>query len=151
MTTEESVEPSAEREYLLAEVADVRKSYDAFIEETRRLERYAILVAGTTWGWCAAHFDSDAFRLFVWFPAIACALFGIRALGIHMQSLEARRYIARIESVFLLPPSTGWAQSQISHSRRLPAVVALTAYLFWVALTVVTIAIPLIFRARMHL
>jgi hypothetical protein len=141
----------AERDFLLAEVEQVRKTYEEFIEETRRLERYAILVAGTTWGWCASHVDSYAFSLFIWFPAVACGLFGLRAFGIHTQSLAARRYIAKIESVFVLSGHTGWAKFQIAQSKGLPAVVALTAYIFWIILTLVTIGIPLIFHARMHL
>jgi hypothetical protein len=140
-----------ERDFLLKEVEQVRKAYGEFIDQTRDLERYAILVTGTTWAWCASHADSYAFSLFVWFPALACGLFGLRAFGIHLRLMAARRYIAAIETVFLQSGPPGWARTQLAQDGGKPGVVAVTAYVFWAVLTVVTLGTPLFFRAHMHL
>jgi len=137
-----------DREFLLKELEQVRKDYEGFIEETRRLERYAIVVIGATWSWCASHEDSFAFSLLVWFPAVACALFGSRAAAIHIQARAARRYIAKVERALELPIELGWAADQMQQSTGIPAVVAITAYVFWFVVSVGTIAVPLIFRAH---
>jgi hypothetical protein len=136
------------REFLLNELDQVRKDYEGFIEETRRLERYAIVIIGVTWSWCASNADSFAFHLLIWFPAAACALFGIRAGAIHVQARAARRYIANVERALELPIQLGWGNDQMKQSRGIPALVAITAYLFWFVVSVGTVAIPLILRSH---
>ena len=144
----DSTETVLDRDFLMKEVEHLRKNYDEFIEETRRLERYAIVVTGATWSWCAANTHNYAFGLLVWFPAFACALFGLRAAAIHYQSRAVRQYIANVEATFQLPAQLGWAGVQIQHSTGVPALVAVTAYIFWATVSLGTIAIPLIFRAH---
>lgn len=137
-----------EKEFLLKEVEQVRKNYDEFIEETRRLERYAIFVTGVIWSWCASHTDSFAFSLLIWFPSFACALFGLRAAGVHFQARAARQYIANVETIFNLTNQLGWANTQLKNSTGVPAIVAVTAYVFWAIIGIGTTAIPLIYRSH---
>jgi hypothetical protein len=139
---------AADRDFLLKELEQVRKDYEGFIGETRRLERYAIVVIGVTWSWCASNVHSFAFSLLVWFPAAACALFGFRAAAIHVQARAARRYIAKVERALELPIQLGWGADQMQQSRGIPAIVAITAYAFWFVVSVGTIAIPLVLRAH---
>jgi hypothetical protein len=112
------------------------------------LERYAVVIIGVTWSWCASNANSFAFELLVWIPAVACALFGIRAGAIHVQARAARRYIANVERALELPIQLGWGRDQMKQSKGIPAFVAITAYLFWLVVTVGTVAIPLIVRAH---
>jgi hypothetical protein len=139
---------AADRDFLLKELDQVRKDYEGCVEETRRLERYAIVITGVTWSWCASNVHSFAFNLLVWFPAVACALFGSRAGAIHVQARAARRYIAKVEHALELPSHLGWGADQMQQSRGVPAIVAITAYVFWLVVSVGTIAIPLAFRAH---
>jgi hypothetical protein len=139
---------AADREFLLKELDQVRKDYEGFIEETRRLERYAIVIIGVTWSWCASNVQNFAFDLLVWFPAAACTLFGSRAGAIHVQARAARRYIAKVERALGLPIQLGWGGDQMQQSRGIPAVVAITAYAFWFVVSVGTIGVPLILRAH---
>lgn len=141
------------KEFLVKELNQVRKDYDGYVEETRRLERYAILVTGITWSWCASHTDNFAFSLLTWFPAVACALFGLRAAAIHIQARAARQFSVKIESALQLPNHLSWARNQQQQSKGAPSLVAITAYLFWFIVSFGTIVVPLIFshyREAMH-
>ncbi len=118
------------KEFLMKEVEQVRKCYDALIEETRKLEKYAILVTGVTWSWCISHPQDLGINLLIWFPSIVVGLFGIRAAGVHHQARAARKYILKVEQMFALPDNMGWANEQIKNSKGFKSIVAVTAYFF---------------------
>jgi hypothetical protein len=139
---------SSDREFLVDEVEQVRKDYQSLIEETRRLERYAIVVVGATWSWCASNTDNFAFSLLVWFPAAAVTLFGLRAAAIHVQARAARHYLVKVEHALGLPNELGWGADQNRQSGGIPAVVAITAYAFWAVVSIGTVVVPLIMHAH---
>ena len=139
---------SSDREFLVDEVKQVREDYQSFIEETRRLERYAIVVVGATWSWCASNTGSFEFSLLVWFPAAAVTLFGLRAAAIHVQARAARHYLVKVEHALGVPKTLGWGADQNRQSGGIPAVVAITAYLFWVVVSIGTVVVPLMLHAH---
>ena len=141
---------SAQQEFLAKEIEIVRTSYSALIEETRRLERYSIFVTGLTWGWCASNTTNYAFNLLIWFPAVACNLFGLRAGAIHWQSLAARAYLELVEREFDLQNGLGWASTQIRQSKGVAALSAATAYLFWAVVGIGTIVVPYMYLPNAH-
>jgi hypothetical protein len=134
-----------QREFLTAELEQVRKDYDGYVEGTRKLERYAILVTGAIWSWCASHDENVAFRLMAWFPFVACALFGLRAAAIHFQARAARQFSVRIEQALGLPGDWSWSRDQQLQSRGVPSLVAATAYVFWFIVSTGTLLVPIIF------
>lgn len=141
---------STQREFLSKEIEVVLNSYNNLIEETRRLERYSILVTGVTWAWCASNATNYAFNLLIWFPAVACNLFGLRAAAIHWQSRAARAYLALVEREFGLQGDLGWASAQIRHSKGFAAFAAATAYVFWTVVGIGTLVVPYMYLRHMH-
>ena len=135
--------------FLVEEFKHIQTSYHNLVEEAWQLERYAILVTGATWGWCATNTKSPGFALLVWFPSVACFLFGMRAAGIHFQLKATRRCMADIEKSFNLPQSISWASEQIRQSKGIPSFVAISAYLFWLVLGFGTIIVPIYFNSHL--
>lgn len=138
-------ELDSSREVLGKEIEHLRTAHDIYIEETRKLERYAILVSGLTWSWCVANADNYAFNFLIWFPTIACNLFGMRAWGIHQQSKEVREYIASRERELGLGENGGWASLQIQQSKGKDSKSAKTAKLFWAIVCLGTFAMPCLY------
>lgn len=129
-------------EYILKESEHVRKIYDARVVQTRILERYALIATGGIWSWCATHVDSPEVRLLKWMPAIITFLFGIRAWGNSKAIQAARDYLENIENYISLPENLGWGK-YIKNNQE-PRL-ALTAYLFWAILQILTVLIPIFY------
>jgi len=101
-----------------------------------------LLATGGIWSWCATHADSPEVRLLKWMPAIITFLFGIRAWGNSKAIQAAREYLENIETYISLPENMGWGK-YIKNNQE-PRL-ALTAYLFWAILQILTVLIPIFY------
>ena len=128
--------------YLLEESKFIRSSYDSSIEETRKLERYALTLTGLTWGWYIANYGEPGYNLLIWFPCFVCFTFGIRSAAIHYRSVLLLRYLEIIESNYDLPDNTGFGGFHLGLSQGPPVMIAVSAYVFWIVLQIVTILVP---------
>jgi hypothetical protein len=133
-------------EYLVKESEHVRKVYDDRINQTRTLERYSLLATGAIWSWCATNLDSPAVQILIWLPAVITFLFGVRAWGNAKAIYMTRDYLIKIENRISLPENIGWGKHLRDNDE--PRL-ALTAYLFWGILQIITILIPLFIYQRM--
>jgi hypothetical protein len=129
-------------EYVLNECAHVRKSYDDRVNQTRALERYSIIATGGIWSWCATNPGSPEVALLKWMPAIITFLFGIRAWGNAKAIAATRNYLALVEQHLALPGNIGWGRYLEKHQE--PRL-AMTAYLFWAILQILTILVPILY------
>jgi len=127
-------------DYIVKESEHVRKVYDDRINQTRTLERYSLLATGAIWSWCATNLDSPAVQILIWLPAVITFLFGVRAWGNAKAIYMTREYLAKIENSISLPENIGWGRHLRDNDE--PRL-ALTAYLFWCILQLLTILIPL--------
>ena len=127
-------------EYLVKEAEYVRKAYDERVSQTRALERYALLATGLIWSWCATNYALPPVRILIWMPALITFLFGIRAWGYAKSMYTTRDYLIKIERMIALPDDIGWGRHL--ETREEPRL-AMTAYLFWAVLQLMTIFIPI--------
>jgi len=129
-------------EYIIKETEHVRKAYDDRIDQTRMLERYSLIATGGIWSWCATNAQSPEVALLKWMPAIITFLFGIRAWG-NAKAIDATRdYLYKIENYISLPEEIGWGKYLKNNQE--PRL-AMTAYLFWGILQLLTILIPIFY------
>jgi len=130
-------------DYVIKESEYVRKVYDERISQTRALERYSLLSTGVIWSWCATNYTLPTVQILIWMPALITFLFGIRAWGNAKAMYKTREYLAKIESVILLPEDVGWGRHlKKNEEPRL----AITAYIFWAILQFFTLFIPLFIK-----
>lgn len=138
----EILKDGAHIDYVLKECDHIRKSYDDRVDQTRMLERYSLLATGGIWSWCATHPEFPEVALLKWMPAIITFLFGIRAWGNAKAISATRNYLARIERHLALPEDLGWGRYLEKHQE--PRL-AMTAYLFWAILQLLTILVPVLY------
>lgn len=132
-------------QYLLGELEYVRKNYDAAIEKIRQLERYVVVITGLTWGWCATNIGRPGFVILIWFPAFACLLFGLRAVGIHYRTVLIRRYLVKLETKINVPDELGWGRELSTFNHGMPLLITITSYLFWGMLQIGTVIVPILY------
>lgn len=130
-------------EYLTTEAEHVRKAYAERVQQTRVLERYSLLATGGIWSWCVMHPEIPGVSILLWMPAVITFLFGIRAWGNAKAIYATRMYLSEVEEYLGLPEEFGWGRHlKKNQEPRL----ALTAYLFWSILQLLTIFVPIFYN-----
>jgi hypothetical protein len=124
--------------YVADELEFVRLNYSSQVEETQRLERYAVVVAAAIWSWCAAASSEIVVKLLIWLPVVSSVLFGLRSWAIGRQIEELRRYLQKVEHYVELPQPLGWERSRSVQSLRVRVA---TAYAFWAILEFVAVGL----------
>ena len=129
-------------EFIISECEHIRQAYDDRVNQTRLLERYALLATGLIWSWCATHMDSPAIQFLKWMPMVITFLLGLRAWGNAKAIFTTRDYLVRIEKQIDLPEGFGWG-NYLKHNQE--SRLMLSAYLFWAILQALTIIIPIVY------
>ena len=132
-------------EYLIKESEYLRKIYEDFRKETKALEKYTLLAIGGIWSWCIANYTSNNNIYYLtWLPVIIVSLLGFRAFGIYMQMKTVKKYLIRLESsINGMPKEIGWERFLLNEPLRV--IWPLTAFMFWITLTILTIVAPSVF------
>ena len=128
------------KEFLMKEYDALRKQIDDLTRELLSIEKWCLIVSGVIWSWLASTQNKSMPELIYWCPAIISCLFGLRVLGLHRSTLLAGKYITGLEKTLCLPKGFGW-ESYLTSKR--PLLIAIPAYLYWVLLIGVNVAIPL--------
>ena len=130
---------AVQNHFVMKEIEHLRKLSDNALNETRTLERFALVLTGVIWSWCATNFGLTKTVILIWFPALATFLFGIRAFGMYRYSLGIKKYILDAERHYQLPEHFGWEKIE---GRFGPELRVITSYMFWVVLQATTIVVP---------
>jgi hypothetical protein len=116
------------QDFFMKEVDYLRGGINSSIQETRSLERYALMIIGVIWSWCAAHPGQQGLKLIIWFPFFTTFLFGLRCWGIAKRIRVTDDYLGRLEGKSGFSDGFGWERHQAEN--RSPFEVK-AVYLFW--------------------
>jgi hypothetical protein len=130
-------------EYLNNEINFLRTNFADLRKETRALETYTLISVSAIWSWCAANSNSSHVIYLIWLPVLMVILFGIRAFGVYLQMITIKRYLVEIENN-TISNDFGWEKFQ--RNSKLREIWPITAFAFWIILSVVTLIAPTLFR-----
>jgi hypothetical protein len=136
-TTHGSTEERAQS-FLIEEFKALRNEIDASVQETRSLERLAVISTGGVWTWLLK--ESKLGSLAAWLPLPIVFLCGIRSLAIYIDLLQMNKYIQERTEKFLLGTQGGWRNSPFQKERA--HVLLGSAVVFWVLLLALTYIVP---------
>lgn len=129
-------------EFHLKEYECLRKEIELLTQDSRTLERYAIVAVGVTWGWL---FSRRAPSVPEWAYCVPCmfAILGaIRAYGINQTFGILGDYISTVENAFYRDGGpVGWEHFEIG-MKTLPE--SKGAVIFWATLNVITLVIAVL-------
>jgi hypothetical protein len=141
---------SPDASFQLKEYEALKKEIEGAVQETRVLERYALVVTGGTWAWLLATDHRAAPEPVWWLPVPFVVFAGLRCVALYLSVRRIGDYLRdKVEPQFF-PLKSGWE----SHSRPpgpeqepIYGILRSTAMLFWMAL-LVTAALGPVFADR---
>ncbi len=133
-------DPPSQVDIICVELAYLRQKHDDASRETTAYERYALLITGLVFSWCATHNEADFLTILWWFPNAACALLGLRSFANHLLAKAIRGNIKKLHDKLHLADDLSW--EHIAQSAYLRAT---TFYCFWLTLVPGTLAVAVFF------
>ena len=135
-------------DFRLAEYQTLREEIAASVEETRRIERYAAIVAAAVWVWALGRSASLAGALASLIPVLVSLLGGIRVFALYQVTMAIGAYILEVEDAYRHPTISGWehfsgfAVSDINQRPRAleRRYVSRSAWTYWLLLLAAAIA-----------
>jgi hypothetical protein len=134
-------------EFLLKQYECLRKEIEILIQESRALERNAIIAVGVTWAWLYSRGKPvHAWTYFI--PILFSAIGALRAYGIEKAFGQMGSFISKLEYVFLdnRASALGWESIEDDGSIKPKTGTSDSrgAFLFWCLLNLSTIIIAVL-------
>ena len=127
----------------------LRKEIESCIQEIRTLERYALIGTGFVWAWLASNPQLNIPNIFWWIPLVFSFFGWLRTMALVASVRRLAAYIRHVEEPYFCDETViGWETYKWV---RVKPSIKLSVYTFWIALSIISIAAPLIviFRHRL--
>jgi hypothetical protein len=143
----------------LKEYELLKQEIASAVQESRTLERYALIATAAVWSWLVTMGDNVPGVLW-WIPTLLVAFAAFRSLALHVAVNRLGRYIRdEVESQTCDGQPCGWehfiswppaaSAASLANARRHTSrrsIVLSTSALFWVALGIVSVAVPVLIK-----
>lgn len=135
-------------DFHLKEYDSLRQEIVSSVEEGRRLERYALVIASGVWVWLLTHPHIQLPLITWWIPFLFTCLGGIRAYTQLKNIQLMAEYIQILETMFCRnDEANGWQTYLLTKHRTDPDKLRFrqSAIVYWATLFLVTAFAPLFF------
>ena len=132
-------------DFRLKQYESTRKEIEGNIQETRTLERYAIIVSSLVWVWLLTHdfttIDIEGtFKIVWWIPSLLVILCALRVFSLFLGILRAAKYLRQLENLFFCSEDIpGW-ETFVQNEKN--AFITWSAVIFWFLILSITVAAP---------